>query len=53
MLCNYDKLARISFCMNIKLRETFCRLVCLETIEERVLALQRIKQTLAKDVLEG
>ncbi|EFO23583.1 hypothetical protein LOAG_04901 [Loa loa] len=44
-----DRIYRIGQTKNVFIH----KLVCLETIEERVLALQRIKQTLAKDVLEG
>ncbi|VDK85488.1 unnamed protein product, partial [Litomosoides sigmodontis] len=44
-----DRIYRIGQTKNVFIH----KLVCLETIEERVLALQRAKQTLAKDVLEG
>ncbi|KAK6113240.1 SNF2 N-terminal domain family protein [Brugia pahangi] len=44
-----DRIYRIGQTKNVFIH----KLVCLETIEERVLALQRIKQTLAKDVLDG
>ncbi|VBB28990.1 unnamed protein product, partial [Acanthocheilonema viteae] len=44
-----DRIYRIGQTKNVFIH----KLVCLETIEERVLALQRVKQTLAKDVLEG
>ncbi|CAG9537895.1 unnamed protein product [Cercopithifilaria johnstoni] len=44
-----DRIYRIGQTKNVFIH----KLVCLETIEERVLALQRVKKTLAKDVLEG
>ncbi|KAM3728182.1 Transcription termination factor [Dirofilaria immitis] len=44
-----DRIYRIGQTKNVFVH----KLVCLETIEERVLALQQIKQTLSKDVLEG
>ncbi|VDO32467.1 unnamed protein product [Onchocerca flexuosa] len=44
-----DRIYRIGQTKNVFIH----KLVCLDTIEERVLALQQIKQTLAKDVLQG
>uniref|UniRef100_A0A915Q282 Transcription termination factor 2 n=1 Tax=Setaria digitata TaxID=48799 RepID=A0A915Q282_9BILA len=44
-----DRIYRIGQTKNVFIH----KLVCLETIEQRVLALQQMKQTLAKDVLEG
>ncbi|EJW87053.1 hypothetical protein WUBG_02037 [Wuchereria bancrofti] len=44
-----DRIYRIGQTKNVFIH----KLVCLQTIEERVLALQRIKQTLARDVLDG
>uniref|UniRef100_A0A8R1XSM2 Transcription termination factor 2 n=1 Tax=Onchocerca volvulus TaxID=6282 RepID=A0A8R1XSM2_ONCVO len=44
-----DRIYRIGQTKNVYIH----KLVCLETIEERVLALQQIKETLAKDVLQG
>uniref|UniRef100_A0A0R3RW97 Transcription termination factor 2 n=1 Tax=Elaeophora elaphi TaxID=1147741 RepID=A0A0R3RW97_9BILA len=44
-----DRIYRIGQTKNVFIH----KLVCLETIEERVLALQQVKQTLAKGVLEG
>ncbi|VDN08015.1 unnamed protein product [Thelazia callipaeda] len=44
-----DRIHRMGQLKNVYIH----KFVCLDTIEERVLALQQVKQTLAKSVLEG